>query len=302
MTGIFLPLALLASGLALWQPQWFAPTRPAIPWFLGAIMFGMGMTLTPSDFSRVAKQWGLVGVGLVAQYTIMPALALLIVTGLRLPKETAAGFVLLGACPGGTASNVVAYLARGNVALSVSMTLVSTLLSPVLTPWITWLLVSQKVEVQPLAMMQTIVLIVAIPVGAGLTVRKCAGGVVARLVKGLPLFSMITICWVIGIVMALNQERILALPVAILAGVVLHNVCGMALGYGAGRLFTKNSSDCRTIAIEVGMQNSGLAVALASKHLTPAAALPAALFSLWHNLSGAAFASYAARKPPLGNR
>jgi BASS family bile acid:Na+ symporter len=300
MTRIFLPLALLVSGLALWQPQWFAPTRPAIPWLLGLIMFGMGMTLTPADFSGVAKRWRLVGVGLCAQYTIMPLLALLIASALGLPKEVIAGFVLLGACPGGTASNVVAYLARGNVALSVSMTLASTLVSPLLTPWLTWLLASRKVEIQAFAMMQTILLIVAVPLGIGLLARMFASGAVRRVLGGLPGFSMIVIVWVIGIVMALNRERILAFPATILLGVILHNLGGMALGYAASRFFTKDAADCRTIAIEVGMQNSGLAVALASKYLGAAAALPAALFSLWHNLSGAAFASIVAGRRKAG--
>jgi bile acid:Na+ symporter, BASS family len=296
MTRIFLPLALIASGLALWQPEWFARTRPAIPWLLGVIMFGMGMTLKPADFSGVLKRWKFVGIGLCAQYTIMPLLALLIAMALNLPKEVVAGFVLLGACPGGTASNVVTYLARGNVALSVSMTLASTLVSPVLTPWVTWLLASQKVEIQAFAMMRTILVLVAVPLGAGLLARTFAGGFVQRILKALPLLSMLAICWVIAIVMALNQERILAFPIAILAGVILHNICGMTLGYGTGRIFTKDLADCRTLAIEIGMQNSGLAVALASKYLAAAAALPAALFSLWHNLSGAAFASWVGRK------
>jgi BASS family bile acid:Na+ symporter len=201
------------------------------------------------------------------------------------------GFVLLGACPGGTASNVVTYLARGNVALSVSLTLASTLLSPLLTPWITWLLASQRVDIHAVAMMKTILMIVAVPLLAGLALRLIARNPVKRALKGLPLFSMLVIAWVIGIVMALNQERILAFPALIITGVIIHNLLGMLFGYGVGRLFTKDAADCRTLAIEVGMQNSGLAVALASKYLPAVAALPGALFSLWHNLSGAAFAS-----------
>lgn len=296
MNRIFLPLALLASGLALLRPQWFASTQPAIPWLLGAIMFGMGMTLTPADFSGVLKRWKLVGAGLIAQYTIMPLLAVLVSAMLRLSPEVTAGFILLGACPGGTASNVVTYLARGNVALSVSLTLASTFVSPVLTPWITWLLASQKIEIQAVAMMKTILLIVVFPVGIGVLVRMFAGVVVIRISKGLPLISMFAIAWVIAIVMALNQERILAFPGAIVAGVILHNVCGMALGYGVSRVLSKDIADNRTIAIEVGMQNSGLAVALASQYLTPAAALPGAIFSLWHNLAGAAFATFVSSK------
>ncbi len=291
MNRIFLPLALAVSALALWQPGLFIPTRPAIPWLLGLIMFGMGLTLSPKDFLGVLQRWRLVGMGLIAQYTIMPLLALGICFCLGLPAELMAGFVLLGACPGGTASNVVTYLARGNVALSVSMTLASTLAAPVLTPWITWLLAGHKVGIDAASMMQTILWIVAVPLGLGLVVRLVARRWVTSVVKGLPLFSMLVIAWVIGIVMALNQQRILDFPGLIIAGVILHNLLGLGVGYALARRFTSSLSDCRTVAIEVGMQNSGLAVALASQYLPAVAALPAALFSLWHNLSGAAFAS-----------
>ncbi len=291
MNRIFLPLALAVSALALWLPGLFIPTKPGIPWLLGLIMFGMGMTLSPKDFLGVVQRWRLVGVGLLAQYTVMPLLAVLISVVLGLPGELLAGFVLLGACPGGTASNVVTYLARGNVALSVSMTLASTLLAPFLTPWITWLLAHHQVGVDVASMMRTILWIVALPLGLGLVLRLVARQWVNSVLKGMPLFSMVVIAWVIGIVMALNRQRILEFPGLILLGVVLHNLLGVALGYWVARRFTKDGADCRTVAIEVGMQNSGLAVALASSYLPAVAALPAALFSLWHNLSGAAFAS-----------
>ena len=261
------------------------------PWLLGLIMFGMGLTLSPRDFLTVLQRWRLVGVGIVAQYTIMPLLAVGICFCLVLPPELMAGFVLLGACPGGTASNVVTYLARGNVALSVSMTLVSTLLAPVLTPWITWLLAGQNVDIDAPAMMQTIVWIVAVPLGLGLLLRLVAARWVARVVKALPLLSMLVIAWVVGIVMALNQQLILEFPALILAGVIMHNLLGLGIGYTMARRLSSSLSDCRTVAIELGMQNSGLAVALATQYLPAVAALPAALFSLWHNLSGAAFAS-----------
>ncbi|MEO0508654.1 MAG: bile acid:sodium symporter family protein [Verrucomicrobiota bacterium] len=291
MNRVFLPIALVFSALALWLPGLFIPTKPAIPWLLGMIMFGMGMTLRPIDFIGVVQRWRLISVGLLAQYTVMPLLALGISFCLGFPPELLAGFVLLGACPGGTASNVVTYLARGNVALSVSMTLASTLLAPLLTPWITWLLANHQIEINVMAMMRTILMIVALPLGLGLVLRLVASRYVESLEKGLPLFSMFVIAWVIGIVMALNQERILAFPGLVIFAVILHNLLGLAIGYGLARCFTNNRPDCRTVAIEVGMQNSGLAVALASKYMPAAAALPAALFSLWHNLSGAAVAS-----------
>jgi BASS family bile acid:Na+ symporter len=291
MNRLFFPLAVAVSVLALWRPGIFIPTAPAIPWLLGLIMFGMGMTLTPRDFVGVFRRRRLVAVGLLAQYTVMPLLGLGITLLLILPAELVAGFVLLGACPGGTASNVVSYLARGNVALSVSMTVASTVLSPILTPWITWLLVGQKVDVDAMGMMETILWIVAIPLALGLVLRIIAKRWVLLATKGLPLFSIVIIAWVIGIVMALNQGRILAFPFLIIAGVMLHNMLGLLLGYYVARCFTKDKADCRTVSIEVGMQNSALAVALASKYLAPVAALPAAIFSLWHNLSGAAFAS-----------
>ncbi len=261
-------------------------------------MFGMGMTLTPRNFVGVFERRRLVAVGVLAQYTVMPSLALGITTVLGLPAELVAGFVLLGACPGGTASNVVAYLARGNVALSVSMTVASTVLSPILTPWITWVMVGQRVDIDVPGMMGTILWIVAFPLALGLILRIVAKKLVMLATKALPLFSMLIIAWVIGIVMALNQGRILAFPGLVIIGVILHNTLGLSLGYFIARCFTKDKADCRTVSIEVGMQNSGLAVALASKYLTPAAALPAAIFSLWHNLSGAAFASIVGGRKP----
>ena len=226
MSRVFLPLALAFSGLALWQPELFVPTRPAIPWLLGLIMFGMGLTLRPVDFLGVLQRWRLVGLGLVTQYTVMPLLAFGLCYGLGLPAELIAGFVLLGACPGGTASNVVTYLARGNVALSVSMTLASTLLAPILTPGVTWLLAGHKIGIDAAAMMKTILWIVAVPLGLGVLLRLMVPKWVDAVLKGLPLFSMVTIAWVIGIVMALNQGRILEFPLMIIVGVILHNTLG----------------------------------------------------------------------------
>ena len=223
-------------------------TRLAIPWLLGTIMFGMGMTLQPKDFIRVVQRSRLIMVGLVAQYTAMPLLALGIGYVFDLPPELVAGFILLGACPGGTASNVVTYLARGNVALSISMTLASTVLAPFLNPSITWLLASHQIEINVLAMMRTILTIVALPLGLGLLLRLFDSRFVLSIEKGLPLFSMVAIAWVIGIVMALNQGRILAFPGWIILGVVLHNLLGLAVGYGLARCFTKDSSDCRTVS------------------------------------------------------
>lgn len=255
-------------------------------------MFGMGLTLTPENFRDVWKHKHLVLAGLAAQFTVMPLVALGLSEMLALAPAVAIGIVLVGSCPGGTASNVITYLAGGNVALSVTITLCSTLLAPLATPLLIELLVGERIDVPIGSMMLVVSKIVLFPVILGLVVRKIMGDRLKTVIHVFPYLSMFTIVFVIAIVMAKNQETILDLPWLIALAVILHNLIGLAAGYGWGKILKANETDCRTLAIEVGMQNSGLAAALATKFFTPIAALPAALFSLWHNLSGVALASW----------
>lgn len=289
----FAPAALIVSILAYCMPAGFVWMKPHIPLLLGAIMFGMGMTLTMADFVRVARRPRLLLAGTAAQFLVMPLLGYLIGVLLGLPPQMTAGVVLLGACPGGTASNVISFLARADVGLSVSLTLVSTLLAPLMTPWLTWFYVHQTVNVDVIKLMGEVCYIVLIPVLGGLAVKTFLQGRVRTAMEWFPLVSTVIIVLVIGCVVGLNQKNIREMSMWVALAVALHNGGGLAMGYFAGWIVGADSAARRTLAIEVGMQNSGLAVALSlnSAAFGPLAALPAALFSLWHNITGAILAS-----------
>ena len=286
----FLPIAVLMSALALAWPPSFTWVKPHIPLGLGIIMFGMGLTLDFEDFRDILRKWPLVGLGVGLQYVVMPGLAVGISVALGLPQEALIGMVVVGACPGGTASNVIAYLARANVALSVTMTLASTCLAPVLTPAIIYLLLERQVEIDFQGMVGSVFWIVVFPLVDGLVLRRLFRARMEPLLRYFPSLSIIVIVMLIACIIGLNRETLLAFPVLVLLGVALHNGLGLAAGYGVARLARCSERDARTLAIEVGMQNSGLGVALAVKHFGAAMALPGALFSLWHNLSGVALA------------
>ncbi|WP_291479002.1 bile acid:sodium symporter family protein [Corynebacterium sp.] len=260
-------------------------------WLLGLIMFGMGLTLRPRDFVLVVRRPLPVVIGVVAQFVIMPLAALLVVWVLGLPSAIAAGVVLVGCAPGGTASNVVSYLARGDLALSVAMTSVSTLLAPLLTPLLTLWLAGQYMPLDGGSMALSIVQVVLVPVVAGLVFRFFLPTLIERVLPALPWVSVIAIAAVVAIVVSGNRDNLLEAGLLVLVAVMLHNTLGLALGYGAGLVTGQPVRVCRTMAIEVGMQNSGLAAGLAAQHMEPMSALPGAIFSVWHNLSGAVFAA-----------
>jgi BASS family bile acid:Na+ symporter len=296
-----LPLAALLACAAAWLwPDAIAAGRPAIQPLLGLVMLGMGVTLSPTDFRRIAKRPGAVGIGVGLQLAVMPLLGLVLARALDLSPALAAGVILLGACPGGTASNVVTWLARGDVALSVSLTTASTVLAPLATPALTALYAGARVPVPAAAMLRDIAAIVLLPLAAGVALRALAGARVERVTRALPLLSVAAIAAIIAIVVALNRGQLAAVAAPVALAVVLHNGLGLALGWIGARALGRTEREARTIAIEVGMQNSGLAAALAAAHFPPAAALPGALFSVWHNLSGAALASWWSRRPPRG--
>ncbi|MDF9277682.1 bile acid:sodium symporter family protein [Arthrobacter sp. EH-1B-1] len=295
------PLLVLGGGaVALMIPTAFTGLAPAINPLLGVIMFGMGLTLTPPDFAMIARRPIPVVIGVVAQFVVMPLLGLLVVSVLGLPAALAAGVILVGCCPGGTASNVVSYLAKGDVALSVAMTTVSTLLAPLLTPLLTLWLAGQYLPVDAGAMAWSIVQIVLIPVALGLAARLLLPRLVAAALPVLPWISVVAITLVVMAVVGLSAEAIFSAGLLVLLAVVLHNGLGYALGYGAARVFKLPIPSRRTTAIEVGMQNSGLAAGLARTHMTPESALPAAIFSVWHNVSGALLAAYWRRRGAAG--
>lgn len=294
------PLLVLGGGaIALFMPTAFTGLAPAINPLLGVIMFGMGLTLTPPDFAIIAKRPIPVVIGVVAQYLVMPLLGLLVALVLGLPAALAAGVILVGCCPGGTASNVVSYLAKGDVALSVAMTTVSTLLAPILTPLLTLWLAGQYLPVDAGSMAWSIVQIVLIPVALGLAARLFLPRLVAAALPVLPWISVLAITLVVMAVVGLSAEAIFSAGLLVLLAVIIHNGLGYALGYTAARLFKLPIPSRRTTAIEVGMQNSGLAAGLARTHMTPESALPAAIFSVWHNVSGALLAAYWRRRSPV---
>lgn len=284
--------AIVFSAVAYVYPQLFSSLSSTISYFLMAIMLFMGMTLTTHDFLRAVQMPKLIGVGLFLQFFIMPLSAFLISRLYGLSNELMIGMVLVGSVSGGTASNVITYLARGDVALSITMTTVSTLLSVLATPLLTYVYVGQSLDVPVLDMLISIMKIVLVPVLFGVIVKRYLGNLITKNEPYLATFSMLLIVTIIAIVVALNHDNMNQIGLLIISAVMLHNAIGLISGYTITSLLGYDAKICRTVAIEVGMQNSGLAVALALKYFSPLSALPGAIFSIWHNLSGALLASY----------
>ncbi len=292
------PIMVIVAGIVGFVlPGPAASIAPAVPWLLGVIMFFMGLTLTLPDFARIAKRPWMVLVGVVLQYLIMPLLAWVITIALQLPPELAAGVILVGCAPGGTASNVVTYLSRGDTALSVTVTTCSTLLAPIMTPLLTLWLAGAFLEVPFQSMMVSILQTVLLPVVGGLVVRMFLSRVIDRIQGVFPWLSTIAISLIVAAVVAGSADKIVQAGLLVFAAVVLHNGFGLLLGYLVAWGMRMTQRERRAISVEVGMQNSGLAASLAAAHFSPLAALPAAVFSVWHNLSGALFAMIMARRP-----
>lgn len=287
----FLLLAVALSVLAFIEPALFIWIKPHIALCLGIIMFGMGLTLEFKDFATAIKNYKAVGLGVILQYTVMPALAVVLSTFMGLPQEALIGMVVVGACPGGTASNVIAHLAKANVALSVTMTLVSTCLAPILTPVIIYTILNQQIEIPFLPMVKSVFWIVIFPLVDGLVLRRLLRSRLDSVIHVFPTVSIVVIAMLIACIIGLNHDTLATFPLLVFAAVALHNLGGLAAGYGAGKIAGFRHKDCLTLAIEVGMQNSGLGVALATKYFGAASALPGALFSLWHNISGVVLAN-----------
>lgn len=288
---IFPLCALLISIFGFLYPQGLGSLGFLIVPMLGVIMLGMGTTLSPADFAAAVKRPQAVFIGLALQFLLMPLLAYLTGLALRLPKDQFIGLVMVGTVAGGTASNVIAYLAGGDVALSITMTACSTLAGIVLTPLLSSFYLGQTVSVPVWAMFKSILFVVALPVSLGLVINRFCRKHADLLATICPVVSSAGIVLVIGIVVALNAGNLRSCGPVVFLAVVLHNGAGLAAGYWFARLFRCDRRTAVTIAIEVGMQNSGLAAALSKQFFGLAAALPGAVFSIWHNLSGAAFAS-----------
>lgn len=296
-TTTYFPVgAVVITGFAIMFPDVLIPLRPAIVPLLGVVMFGMGMTLFFEDFKRVFLQPRVIVLGFLLQYLLMPFIAWLLSRLLHLPLPLMAGMVLVGSCPGGTASNVICYLAKGDVALSITLTSINTILAVLMTPLLTWLYIGQKVPVPVFAMMISILKIIIIPVILGLLVNQWLGKSLGKIKRSFPLVSTLAIILIIGIIMASNHTELSKLALPVIIAVILHNGFGLAGGFLIPRILGFDERTCRTLSIEVGMQNSGLGVALADKYFSVMAALPGAIFSVWHNISGAVLAGIWSRQ------
>lgn len=280
-------LALFAPGTCLWiQTSW-------VNYLLMIVMFGMGLTLKLEDFKLVFTRPKDIIIGCLAQFTVMPLLAFLLGKAFGLDAALMAGVVLVGTCPGGTSSNVITYLSKGDVALSVGMTSVNTLLAPFLTPAITYLLLRTTVTVDMLSMFMSIIKVVIIPIALGFIINKLFGKVTQKLVKVLPSVSVIAICLIVAAVVSHNAEKIMSTGIIVFLVVILHNLLGYACGFGIGKLLHMSTPKTKAVSIEIGMQNSGLATSLAGTAFPDMAmaTVPGAIFSVWHNISGAILAN-----------
>ena len=300
--GKWMALIVIAvAALALFAPQTCLWVKTSwINWLLGIVMFGMGLTLKMSDFKVVFSRPKDIIIGFIAQFTLMPLIAFALTKAFSLPTEIAVGVILVGTCPGGTSSNVMTYLSKGDVPLSVGMTAVSTLFAPLMTPLLTLLYAGQRVDVNAVAMFLSIVKVVLVPIALGLVCNYFFGKVTREIVRILPLISTLAIIMIIASVVSANSARLKTVGALVVIVVVLHNLLGYATGYGVGKLLHLNATKCRALSIEVGMQNSGLATSLAATHFAqyPLATIPGAVFSVWHNISGAVYANLLAARNP----
>jgi len=290
ITNLFTLWIILFAIITFYFPEHFTGLSNIIVPTLGIIMFGMGMTLTVEDFGRVLKRPKDIGTGVLLQYLVMPFAAFILVKLFNLDQFLAVGVILLGSCPGGTASNVITYLARGDLALSVTLTSVSTILCPVFIPLLMYLYASEWIDVPVYKLFVSSIQIVIFPVLLGLGVRTLMRGRLSSLNEVLPSISAVAIIFIVGVIVASNVSTISTMGFSVLAIVIIHNLFGLMAGFYIARLSGMNYSQAKAVSIEVGMQNSGLAVALANLHFSVLAALPSAIFSVWHNISGSVLA------------
>ena len=283
-------LVLVCAVLSLLFPAVLQPIpTKTINYLLGVVMFGMGLALNLQDFKIVFSRPKDIIIGCMAQFTVMPLLAWGLAKVFQLDEALALGVILVGCCPGGTASNVITYLAKGDLALSVGMTGVSTVLAPMLTPLLTWVLTGESIHVDVAGMLLSILWVVILPIVLGLVIKSLWPKFTEKAMDYLPAFSSVAIAFTVSIVISANASKLLASGMLIIIVVMLHNLFGLGLGYLIGRLLGMSEPKKRAVSIEVGMQNSGLASSLATLHFAayPMATIPGAIFSVWHNISGA---------------
>ncbi|MEI0796247.1 bile acid:sodium symporter family protein [Brachyspira pilosicoli] len=292
-------IVLIVAAVSLFFPKTVSFIKTSyVNYLLMIVMFGMGLTLKLEDFKVVFTRPKDIIIGAIAQFTIMPLLAFLLSIAFKLPPELAVGVILVGTCPGGTSSNVMTYLAKGDVALSVGMTSVSTILAPFATPLLTLLYAGQKVDVNAVSMFISIVQVVILPIALGFIINKFLYKLTNSIKEILPLISVLAIVAIVAAVVSANSQRLMQVGYLVIIVVVLHNSLGYLLGYMLAKLFRLNNAKCKAVSIEVGMQNSGLATSLAATHFASMAlaTVPGAIFSVWHNISGSIVANIMASK------
>lgn len=292
ITKLFPLWVVLFAVYAFLNPDPFKPHAKLIPYGLGLIMLGMGLTMTLNDFKLVLTRPKDVLYGVAFRYLIMPFVGFAVAKLLGLPPALAAGLILVGCCPSGTASNVMTFLARGDTALSVTVSSFNTVLAPLLTPYIFLLLAGTLIPIKAEALLIDILKIVLLPIAIGIGLRTFLSSFVNKIMTIVPVVSVICIVLVIAVVIALNAAKLATVAGIALLAVALHNAFGLGLGYGASRAAGMSTDKSKAICFEIGMENSGLAVALALAHLDPIAAVPGAIFSVWHNLTGSVLAGY----------
>ena len=299
ITKLFPLWVIVFSLVAFFDPEPLKPYAQFIPYGLGIIMLGMGLTMTLDDFKLVFSRPKDVLLGIVFRYLIMPLVGFSVAKLLGLPPALAAGLILVGCCPSGTASNVMTFLAKGDTALSVTVSSFNTVLAPLLTPYIFLLLAGTLIPIKAEALLIDILKIVLVPIAIGIGLRTFLSSFVDKIMKIVPVVSVVCIVLIISIVIALSAAKLATVAVLAFAAVALHNGIGLTLGYGASRAIGMSQDKAKAICFEIGMENSGLAVALALAHLDPIAAVPGAIFSVWHNLSGSLLAGYWSSKKNL---
>lgn len=292
-------LVVLATLFSLYYPQ-IGSSLVKTSWvvyILGIIMFGMGLNVKASDFKELFIRPKFVLIGIGAQFIIMLLIAYVLVKGFNLPLGLAIGVVLVGTCPGGTSSNVITYLSKGDVALSVGITSCTTLLAPFMTPILTKLLIGQSIDVNVIAMFLSVVKVVIVPIVLGILAHRFLPKIAGLLKDVLPMVSTLGIVAIVIAVVSVSAEKIIANLGIIVLVIVCHNLFGYLFGFLVGKSVTKDMAKIKALSVEVGMQNSGLATSLALTHFAtqPLAAVPGALFSVWHNISGGILASIFAR-------
>jgi BASS family bile acid:Na+ symporter len=292
------PLTLLGAIAAYFMPELFLPFKHVFKWLFAATMFALGIVLEPAELHDTLRHPGRIGLGVLTQFMVMPILAFLVATLAGLPPALALGFIIVGSAPGAMASNVIVYLAGGAVAFSITMTTVATFLSPLLTPSLVEWLGGRLLPIPFWGMMQTILLIVVIPLAAGMQLRRVLGTRLALAREIAPALAALAIIIICGYAVAANQGRIATVGPDIFLLVVLLNGLGYLLGWLLARLYRFDTRHRVALAIEIGMQNAGLGVVLALEHFrdTPETALPGALFAVWCIITAAGATTWLRRR------